>query len=353
MRASTAVLIRGFTITPSLNPLLNSTEAGIYVWWNSYNCIITECILAYFNDTSISRTYYGIRLSGTQCTAHRNTMKNNLFGISLDGPQCTVYGNIIENNNYGVYSYRYDGNGDNIIYENTITNNYMGVYCYHYLGNGNNLAKAYENDIINNDYGVYLYKSTNNKFYHNNFVDNTQQVYLPTPGNANSWDNSVEGNYWSNYVGVDSQPNGIGDNPYVMDGSNQDNYPLMGMFSDFTATLECHVQTVCNSTISDFQFSGTAVSFDVTGEDGTIGFCRVCIPHSLLGEPYSILVNGQPPLYVNYNLLENGTHRWIYFTYKHSTKEVIIVPEFPSFIVMPMFMIATLLAIACKRKRFL
>jgi hypothetical protein len=52
------------------------------------------------------------------------------------------------------------------------------------------------------------------------------------------WDNGYPsgGNYWSNYDGTDSYSgpcqnvtgsDGVGDTPYVIDGSNQDNYPLM------------------------------------------------------------------------------------------------------------------------------
>jgi len=56
----------------------------------------------------------------------------------------------------------------------------------------------------------------------------------------------------------------------------------MGPFSDFNATSRYQVQTVCNSTISDFQFNGTAISFNVCGDNDTSGFCRICIPTTLM-----------------------------------------------------------------------
>jgi hypothetical protein len=35
------------------------------------------------------------------------------------------------------------------------------------------------------------------------------------------------------------------------------------------------------------------------------------------------------------------THSYLYFTYDHSTKEVIIIPELPSLILPPLFMLCT------------
>jgi len=142
---------------------------------------------------------------------------------------------------------------------------------------------------------------------------------------------------------------GIGDTPHLMRFDNEDNYPLMGMFSDFNATSEHHVQTICNSTISDFKFNGTAISFNVTGETDTTGLCRICIPRALMNETYQVFVNGTE---VQCNLLpcSNTTQSYLYFTYNLSTQEVIIIPEFSSFL-LPLFMLSTLLAVIVYRRK--
>jgi len=135
-----------------------------------------------------------------------------------------------------------------------------------------------------------------------------QHVYTQS-AYPNFWDDGYPsgGNYWSNYTGVDSDHDGIGDSSHILDADNQDNYPLMGMFSDFPVIHQeetYHVTTICNSTIS-------------------------CIPTALMNETYKVFVNGTE---VPCNLLpcSNSTHSYLYFTYNHSTEEVIVVPEFPT-----------------------
>lgn len=57
------------------------------------------------------------------------------------------------------------------------------------------------------------------------------------------------------------------------------------------------------------------------------------------------------PHFFNNTLYDNGTHRSIYVAYPHSMHEIVIVPEFPSLILLSLFMITTLLATIIARKR--
>jgi len=223
------------------------------------------------------------------------------------------------------------------------------------------LAGSFNNTIIGNTFsngycGILLEDSRRNKIFHNNFINNTKHAMSRSPTNINVWDDTYPsgGNYWSGHTHVDLDYDGIGDSPHTLSPfptqEPSDNHPLMGMFSGFKVPSDHYIQTVCNSTISDFQFNGTAIRFNVTGEDGTIGFCRTCIPSALMKDTYRVFVNGTE---VSHSLLpcSNITHSYLYFTYPHSTQEVLIVPEFSSVLILPLFMLATLLAaVLYKRK---
>jgi len=74
--------------------------------------------------------------------------------------------------------------------------------------------------------------SSKNGFYHNNFENNSKHIDLSLSSedgilSPNLWDNRADGNYWDDYEGVDSDEDGKGDTPYVIDKNNKDNYPLM------------------------------------------------------------------------------------------------------------------------------
>jgi len=331
---------------------------GIYLYDSSNNTVS--------GNNASNNDIYGINLySSTNNTVSGNTASSNGDeGIYLDSSSNNaITGNNASNNQDGIFV-GYLSNNNTVSGNTASSNGYQGIYLYDSTNNtvsGNTASSNGDegiyldyssnntvtgNTVSNNQYGIYLQESNNNAIFHNNFMNNTQQVYNYSPSYANFWDDGYPsgGNYWSNYTGVDLDHDGIGDTEHVIDANNKDNYPLMGMFSDFKATSEHHVQTICNSSISDFQYNGTVICFNVTGETDTTGFCRICIPKALMNETYKVFVNGTE---VQCNLLpcSNTTHSYLYFTYNHSTQEVIIIPEFPSFLILPLFMATTLLAV--------
>jgi len=294
------------------------------------------------------------------------TLRNGGDGIQGGGENCYISDNQIINNTYGINLECSVATPTlDVITQNYIANSYVGIYAEESY---NTTFTA--NTIVNSsNKGVNLFASEYNTFYNNNFINNSVQVFNWGESGEwpNTWDNgnSSGGNYWSNgenlynnggnYWNNSNNINndGFGNTPYNVgpyDVGNIDHYPLMGMFNSFNATPQYSVETVCNSTISDFQFNGTALLFNVTGENGTTGFCRVSFPTALLNGTLTVFVNGTE---VPYTLLpqSNSTESYLYFTYSHSTEQVTIVPEFPSFLILPLFFIATLLTVIFYKKR--
>jgi parallel beta-helix repeat protein len=185
------------------------------------------------------------------------------------------------------------------------------------------------NNIEENSYGARLLSGSEATFYHNNFIGNLNNVQSSTLGS--DWDNDLEGNYWSNYDGFDHDFDGIGDVAFSVGTNNTDDYPLMGLYSCFEASPDCRVEIVSNSTIQSFQYFGSnrtiemCVSNMTSGQ--TAGFCRICILHELIDEPYSVLINGYEPFFANYALLSNLTHTWVYFSFQCGAGRVVILPE--------------------------
>jgi parallel beta-helix repeat protein len=284
------------------------------------------------------------------CVIDNNTVLNACYdGISLDSSDHNlIRGNQIHSNGCGVYL---AGSNENVIFNNNITGPYSGSGVTFDVGS---FANTVFSNIISDCWNLFrMMKCGENTIFHNWFgMSDGDRVYGWDYGNSDYWNFSSEGNYWSDYNGTDANQDGIGDVPYTFPSNNIDYYPLMGASENFTSARAPNydVQTVSNSTISNFYFNGTAINFDVSGENGTTGFCRICIPMALIGTDYKITVNGTE---IQYKLLpnSNSTHSYLYFTYHQSTQEVIITPEFPSFLILPLFMTATLLAVIVYRKK--
>jgi parallel beta-helix repeat protein len=326
------------------------------------------------NVTVIENHVTGISVAGSNSiTIIRNNVANS-GGISLtNSKDVNVSGNNITANSNGGIKLLYS-NGNTVSYNYIADNQYAGIDIV-----GHNNCFCSENRFIgntlieNNGWGIRLSGAENNTFYHNNFIGNkvSEGIQVSNPwfwgrSETNVWDNGFEGNYWSDYVtrypnASEIDGSGIGDTPSVINEGNVDIYPLMVPIEFFDAgTWEWtsySVDVISNSTVSDFSFNpdeGALIRFDVEGEEGTTGFCRVTIPKDFLDTEgnWNVLVDGAS---VTPTVNEDGSNTYLYFTYNHNTKTVEIIgttaiPEFPSCIVLPFLFAATLMVILYKKR---
>jgi parallel beta-helix repeat protein len=96
----------------------------------------------------------------------------------------------------------------------------------------------------NNSYGLAFQDSDWNVICSNSFIANDRNVVSDFAGpfsnlssghySQNTWDNGIEGNYWSDYHGPDADKDGIGDTPHIIDANNTDYRPLILVWADRT-----------------------------------------------------------------------------------------------------------------------
>jgi nitrous oxidase accessory protein len=211
-------------------------EPGGYIFANGQQIQITG------NNITTSHTTTGLLVSGSFCNITKNTSNGN---INVEGSSNIIAGNVvrrillnfgesnkIQNNTVRnfIFGDFYKNCSHNIIQDNKISaddekgygsciiayNLYDNIFIGNYIS-GNRFGLAFEGN------------GAGNTFYQNTFNDNKEQVRINVDAvvGTNFWDNDKVGNYWKGYNGTDTNKDGIGDTPYLINSDNIDNYPLM------------------------------------------------------------------------------------------------------------------------------
>jgi len=331
----------------SNNAISNNVVGGISLGSSYYNIV---------NYNTITNQSAGVTLGHSSGNiVSDNVMILNGNGIAMHySTKNTIKHNQILKNDIGI------GIGYcsvNVIKENNITENLHGITMAH----GSPDIMIVANIISKNQNGILIHYSNGSIIHHNNFINNTVNVPEDVYPNVNTWDDGFPsgGNYWSDCAGADfhsgpyqnlTYSDGIGDTPHILDVRNEDRFPLMGPISFFDAGIwngsSCDIQVISNSTISNFQLNKTQriISFNVAGPNYTVGFCRVTIPNIIVQDlwqnKYTVLVDGIPQTTNNWT---DNTYTYIYFTYLHSQHEIVIIPEFPLILILPLLIITTVI----------
>jgi len=201
------------------NTCNNNTLSGIYLYDESDSNLI-------HNNTCLDNVN-GIRLFNgpSNNILDNNTCSNDSIGIEVF--MCNS--NTIENNTadgnvlHGIYLRDADLNW---VSNNSCSSNGNGTYLYWFC-NGNVIYRNYISSNLDN--GILLTNCASNKIFYNSIISNAVQA---SDDGTNTWNNmQQEGNYWSDYQGVDNGAfnrvlgDGIGDTNLLHLGL--DNYPFV------------------------------------------------------------------------------------------------------------------------------
>lgn len=296
-------------------------------------------------DLSIQDNVYGVFCwNGTEVRIENVTTSNTNYGIRLQNCiQSRVKDSWSSDNWVGILLHESD---DNIVENNVTPRNEKAISLYEAE---RNILRG--NTVQDSVFGIRLYNSHFNEIYHNTIVNNNLQADSINSF-MNTWNSSEEGNFWSDYRDDDPDQDGLGNIPYEINLLNQDYHPLLGFFHSSTTSEGKTVTIISNSTIIDTGLSANqTLRFHVTNstEGQRFGFCRVRIPHSVISKPIQVTVDGGDPVYWDYDLQENGTHSWIYFSYEHSTREITIVPELSTAYLIILTALGTMTALITRR----
>ena len=344
---------------------------------------LVNCSNVKVKDLTVEDNVQGILLaSAINSTITRVNAQNNWNGIYVVHSSNTTVSDNEANSNYD-YGIKFFNSSRSVARENNVDNNgWAGIGVFKSPNstiedneanfNTYNLHVVYTNNSViagNNalikpgasgDYSIAVYYSHHNLLYHNTF-DN-RLLYVETRNGkpftpSNSWDSGGEGNYWSNYRGVDADFDGIGDVPYTVGKNNYDNHPLMGRFSEFIVTFggkNHSVSSISNSTVSQFQFSPEdgEIGFVAAVEDEAMGFSRIAIPNSLLQElpsrSLTVLINGEQP--VLEREWTDETNTYLYFSHGGDAAQQTIDPRFILVVAAVSLIVFMILILISKKK---
>jgi parallel beta-helix repeat protein len=279
---------------------------GISIEDSSFNYIVNNTCQS--NDVNgiyiVNQNWESEKNSSDQNIIKNNSCSLNSVGIGLDIVKFNkIFNNEVFNNSFGIFLS--DDNYNNLIFENTIFNN-------------TNLGLSIGPD------------TANNYFYYNFIIFNKDQA--TDPGN-NFWNNSKqEGNYWSDYKGLDTgnmtyswditgkhliADDGIGDT--LVPHLNLDYYPFTnqrgwlkpgipklkdpGNFNTdgkFNLSWNTTVRTIGyileedNTTRFESPielYNGTEVIFNITGKQNGTYYYRVKASNEKHSSPWSNIVD--------------------------------------------------------------
>jgi len=240
---------------------------GIKLWYSPRARVIgnhvqdSRDVLVWYSDGTlvqgnrIERGRYGVHfMYSNESTVERNILRDNSVGIYfMYGAHQTVRDNAFLHNRgpsgYGLALKETDGA---TIEGNLMLHNRVGLYLDNSPLSDDAANRISGNWIAYNDVGLLVTPATRrNRITANVFLENLEQAAPQGGGTLQhiDWAENGRGNFWSDYVGYDTDRDGIGDLPYrnqAISSLLTDRAPLLAFFRFSLAmtALDLAVRTV-------------------------------------------------------------------------------------------------------------
>jgi parallel beta-helix repeat protein len=330
-------------------------------------------------STNIVEGSVGIKITTDNAVVDGFTVRNCSTGVYLDNSNgSTVSGNIVTLSGspgillYQCYNAIIRGNivsstigsrigliiGDGIRLDSSVNNTISDNFIIESTVDAIALDSSSNNWILRNvieNIGLIVsaFSSNNNTFFHNNFINSYGGLSLGSSNNT--WSAGGQGNYWSDYTGLDNDSDGVGDTNLPWHGV--DDYPLINPvnpLSVFWNNTIFPTSLISNSTVSAFTFdqANKEITFNVIGPANATGFFNISIPSSLLAGPWEIVLDGN--IVNSATITQNETFTTINLSYDYNSHYIQItgtnaIPEYSTSIMLVPMLLIILAAIAIRR----
>jgi len=342
----------------SSNYIANNKQRGIWVDYSS-NEIISSNI--------VTNSRYGVVIDeSSYVTLRNNSIVDNLQGFSVEGHESNHFVNVVDSSNTvnGKPIYYWINHGNMEIpsdagYVALVNCTNITVQTLNLSGNGQGILLASttnstiaKTNITNTNDGVYLYSSSNNSIIENCLTNNVQGISF-----SSSRDNIISGNQvTNNWCSI--RLGGSSNNTISTNNIKNNSCAIIFEYSSTNNSVNRNLIENNPSCISFLESSNNMFFYNNflnnTEHFTDLGTSAYWLALSIniwdYGEEGNYWSNyngtddnsdgvGDAPYVINENNQDN-----------YPLTEPAIIPEFPSWIILPLFLMATLFAVIIKKR---